>query len=124
MFFELINNAFFDTAFFYLYLGFVMITFGIILLNHLYDKHFIESDCLFGDKHKTSKISLNQIARPLIINESFIIWLIETFKRIDEEDDKADNFSSNFKIKFKIRGGEKWSKKAYLQPYENISLSF
>lgn len=124
MFFELINNAFFDTTFFYLYLGLVVITFGIILLNHLYNKYFIKGISLFDDKHQTSKINLSQIERPLIINESFDIWLIMTFKRIDEEDDKSDNFPSYFKLKLKIRGGEKWDKKTYLQPYGNIDLSF
>lgn len=124
MFFELINNAFFDSTFFYLYLGLIVITFGIILLNHLYNNHFIKGGFLFNDKHQTSKINFNQIERPIIINESFVIWLIITFKRIDEKDDKADNFASYFKLKLKIRGGERWDKITYLLPYENIDLSF
>lgn len=122
MFFELINTAFFDSTFFYLYLGLVVITFGIILLNHLYNKHFIKGHFLFNDKHQTSKINLNQIEKPVIINESFVVWLIITFKRIDEEDDKADKSASYFK--FKIRGGERWDKITYLLPYENIGSSF
>lgn len=124
MFFELLSNVFFDSAFLYLYLGLVVITFGIILLNHLYNNHFIKTKSLFTDKHQTSKINLDQIERPLIINESFAIWLILTFKRTDEDDDKTDDFPSYFKIKFKIRGGERWDKKIYLQPYENTGSLF
>lgn len=124
MFFELLSNVFFDSAFLYFYLGLVVITFGIILLNHLYNNHFVKTKSLFTDQHQTSKINLNQIERPLVINESFSIWLILTFKRIDEEDDKTDNYPSYFKTRFKIRGGERWNKKIYLLPYQNTTLYF
>ncbi|UOQ83521.1 hypothetical protein [Gracilibacillus salinarum] len=122
MFFEIIQSIFFDTTFFYLYLGLAMITFVVILVNQLYSNHFMESKHLIGDKYETTKVNLGMIERPLIINHSFVNWLIIAFKRIDEKDDKEDSFSSYFKSEFKIRGGERWNKKTYLQPYENIDL--
>ena len=120
MFLELIDHAFFDSSFLYLYLGIMLITFGVTYFNNIYGKHFLGSDFLFGHKHQNSKINLSQMERPLIINESFVIWLIITFKRIDEKDDKADNSSSYFKLIAKIRGGQLWKETAYSRPLKNI----
>lgn len=124
MFLEFLSNAFLDFTFLYLYLGLILITFGVIFFNHLYNKHFFDSDYLFNDKHKYTKINISHLEKPLITNESFVVWLIIVFKRIDEKDDKEDNSTSYFKSEFKIRGGERWEKTAYLQPYKNMDLLF
>lgn len=124
MLLELLNHAFLDSTFFYLSLGLIFITFGVMYFNHLYNKHFFASDSLFRNKHQYTKININHLEKPLIINGSFIVWFIITFKRIDEKDDKEDNSISYFKSEFKIRGGERWNKIAYLQPYKNIKLLF
>ncbi|RKD27077.1 hypothetical protein BEP19_00445 [Ammoniphilus oxalaticus] len=103
MFLELINNAFIDSSF-YLYLGTILITFGVYYqLNNI----FIESDYLFYNKHQNTKVNFSHM-ETFVINESIVIWLIITFKRIDEKDDKEDNSSSYFKNLFKIRGGQLW----------------
>jgi len=120
MFLELINNAFLDSSFFYLYMGIILITFGVIYFNNLYNKHFVESDYLFGDKHQNTKINISHLEKPLITNELFVVWLIITFKRIDEKDDKEDNSPSYFNSKFKIRGGQSWKETAYSQTLKNI----
>ena len=78
------------------------------------------SDYFFGDKHQNIKVNLSQMKRPLITNESFVVWLIITFKRIDEKDDKEDNPSSYFKNEFKIRGGQLWKGTSCSQPLKNI----
>src|SRR5699024_1406126 len=120
MFLELINNAFLDSSFFYLYMGIILITFGVIYFNNLYNKHFVESDYLFGDKHQNTKINISHLEKPLITNEPFVVWLIITFKRIDEKDDKEDNSPSYFNSKFKIRGGQSWKETAYSLTLKNI----
>lgn len=124
MFLELLSNAFLDSTFLYLYFGLVFITFGVMYFNNFYNKYFIDSDYLFSDKHQYTKININDLENPLIANQSFVAWLIITFKRIDEKDDKEDNSTSYFKSECKIRGGERWNKTAYLQPYKNIDLLF
>jgi|SRR5699024_1231593 len=124
MFLELFNNAFIDSSIFYLYFGVILMTIGIMYFVNLHHNNAIVRESFFVDKHQKIKINLSHMEKALIINEPFIVWLIIAFKRIDEKDDKADNFSSYFKNELKIRGGEKWDKKAYLQPYENIDLSF
>lgn len=122
MFLELLNNAFLDSTFFYLYLSIILITFGVMYFNHLYNKHFIDSNYLFSDKHQNTKININHLEKPFITNESFVVRLIITFKRIDEKDDKEDNFSSYFKSKFKIRGGQSWNETAYSLSLKNIAF--
>lgn len=124
MLLDLLNNTFLDSTFFYLSLGIILITFSVMFFNHLYNKHFFDSDYLFRNKHQHTKININHLEKSLIINESFVVWFIITFKRIDEKDDKEDNSTSYFKSEFKIRGGERWNKIAYLQPYKNINLLF
>src|SRR5699024_10403623 len=104
MFLEMIYNAFLDSSFFYLYMRIIVITFGVIYFNNLYNIHFVESDYLFGDKHQNTKINISHLEKTLITNELFVVWLIITFKRIDEKDDKEDNSPSYFNSKFIISG--------------------
>ena len=120
MFFELINEAFFDSSYFYIF--FVFLTFGIMYFNSLYTKHLVEGNYFFGDQHQTGKINLGYIDRPMIMNESIIIWLIMTCKRIDEKDDKEDNSSSYFKNVVKKRGGQLCQKTSCSQPLKNIAI--
>lgn len=123
MILELLNTAFLDSTFFYLYLGILLITFGVMYFNKLYNKNFIDSYS-FREQEQYTKININQLEKRFVINESFVDWLIIAFKRIDEKDDKEDNSNSYFKSEFKIRGGARWNKKAYLQPYGNIGFLF
>jgi len=121
MMLDLLNTAIIDSTFFYLYLGILLITFGIMYFNILYNKSFIDSYS-FSDKDQYTKINLNQLGQLMVINEAFVDWLIITFKRIDEKDDKEDNSNSYFNRGFKIRGGARWKKEAYLLPYRNIGF--
>lgn len=122
MFLELINNAFLDSSFYYLHLGIILITFGVIYFNNLYNKHFVESNYLFGDTYPNTKINMSYIEKPFIMNEPLLVWLIITFKRIDEKDDKEDKSSSYFKSTFKIRGGQLWKETAYSLTLKNIDF--
>src|SRR5699024_7432210 len=122
MFLELLNNAFLDSTFFYLYLGIILITFGVMYFNNLYNKHFIDNDYVFSDNHQMIKIDINCLEKPLITNEPFVVWLIITFKRIDEKEDEEDNFPSYFKGMFKIRGGQSWNETAYSLTLKNIAF--
>lgn len=122
MLLELLNNAILDSTFFYLSLGIILITFGVMYLNNINNKYFIDNYYLFNDKHQIKKVNVSQIENPLITNESLVVWLIITFKRIDEKDDKADNVSSYFTSKFKIRGGQTWKETTYSLTLENIAF--
>ncbi|MBR7553639.1 hypothetical protein ACFFJI_11645 [Allobacillus sp. GCM10007491] len=120
MFLDLLNTLFIDATTFYLYLGILLIVFGAIYVNHLYNKQLHNSSYLFTDSHQNTKVNMNPFEKPIITNESFVVWLIMTFKRIDEKDDKADDNSSYFKQIFKIRGGQEWNKTAYSLSSESI----
>jgi len=122
MFMELLNNIFPDSPFVYLYLGMVLITFGVMYFNTLYNRHFIASHYVFSDRHQNIKINIDHLEKPLITNESFVVWLIMTFMRIDEKDDKEDAISSYFKGMFKIRGGQSWNETAYSPILKNIAF--
>lgn len=116
MFLELLNNAFMDSSFFYLYFGIILVSLGFMYLIHLHNNHLVSCNFFFADKHQYIKINFNSIWKPLVIHESFIVWFITTFRRIEEKDDKEDILSSYFKKDFKIRGGQVWTKTAYSQP--------
>ncbi|MFB9974366.1 hypothetical protein FPQ10_10240 [Allobacillus sp. SKP2-8] len=120
MFLDLLNTLFIDATVFYLYLGILLIVVGAIYVSHLYNQHLSNSDYLFTNQHQSTKVNINPFEKPIITNESFIVWLIMTFKRIDEKDDKADDNSSYFKQIFKIRGGQEWNKTAYSLSSESI----
>lgn len=120
MILELFNNAFIESSIFYMYFGVVLVTMGIMYFVHLHHSHPIVYDYDFGDKHQNIKINISHMKKTLMINEAFVVWLILTFKRIDEIDGKTDNLASYFNKKFKIRGGQLWENMAYSQPLKNI----
>lgn len=122
MFLELLNNAVMDSSFFYFYFGITLVSFGMMYLIDFHPIESVTSNYFLSDEHQNIKIKLNQMKKPLIINESFIVWLIITFKRIDEKDDKEDNSSSYFTNEFKIRGGQIWKETYCSQPLKNIVL--
>lgn len=124
MLLELFNNAFIDSSIFYMYFGVILMTMGIMYFVNLHHNTPIIYEYSFGSKHRNIKINMNQMGKTLIINEPFLIWLIITFKRVDQKDDKMDNVSSYFKNEFKIRGGELWENMAYSQPLKNTGFSF
>ncbi|WP_405096924.1 hypothetical protein [Oceanobacillus sp. FSL H7-0719] len=120
MFLELLNNAFIDSTLFYLYFGIILVSFGIMYFINIHNNHSVISDYFYGHKQENTKSNLSHMRKPIIINESFAIWLIITFKRINEKDDKEDNSPSYFKNEFKIRGGQLWKETSYSQPLKNI----
>ncbi|MFD1066915.1 hypothetical protein [Oceanobacillus locisalsi] len=124
MFLELIQNAFIDSSFFYMYFGVMLMTMGIMYFVHFHHNHPLVYDSVFGDKRQNAKIDISHLGKTFVINEPFIIWLIIICKRIDEKDDKNDNVSSYFKKELKIRGGQLRKEMAYSQPLKNIVLSF
>lgn len=105
-----------------MYFGVILMTMGIMYFVNLHQNQPVVYEYLFGNKHRDIKINISHMKKTLIINEAFIIWLIITFKRIDEKDDKNDNVSSYFKKEFKIRGGQLWKEMAYSQPLKNIDF--
>lgn len=120
MFLELINSTIVDSSFFYLYFGIILISFGAMYFINVQRNKSMKNDYSFVEEYQN--ISLGQMDKPLITNESFVIWIIIRFKRIDEKDDKVDNSSSYFKNKFKIRGGQSWKEKAYSLNFINIAF--
>ncbi|GEN89218.1 hypothetical protein MKY30_12220 [Oceanobacillus sp. FSL W8-0428] len=122
MFLELFNNTFIDSSIFYMYFGVVLMTMGIMYFVNLHHNTPVVYEYSFGGRHQNIKINKNQMGKTLIINEPFMIWLIITFKRIDQKDDKIDNLSSCFKNEFKIRGGQLWKNMAYSQPLKNTGF--
>lgn len=122
MFLELLNNAFIDSSLFYFYFGIILVSFGFTYFINFHNNDSVMSDYFLGDKHQNIKVNLSHMKKSLIINESFIVWLIITFKRTDEKDDKEDNSSSYFKNEFKIRGGQLWKETSCSQPLKNIDF--
>lgn len=120
MFLELLNNAFTDSSLFYLYFGIILVSFGAMHIIHFHNNNPLMDDYLFVDKHQNIKISLTYMEKALITTKPFLDWLILTFKRIDEKDDKEDNSFSYFNRALKIRGGQLWKKTACSQPLKNI----
>lgn len=121
MFFELINHATFDASFLYLYVGFMLLSLGLIYLGNVYGKQFARGNCDWSDTGQKVKLNRNETDRPLDINKSLENWLVLTYKRMDEKDDKADNISAYFKGKFKIRGEENWKKSTYSQQLKGFA---
>src|SRR5699024_6836822 len=122
MFLELLSNAFLDSSFLYLYLGIVLVTFSMIYVSNLYTKHFMNQHYIFGDHHQHTKINVIYIEKPLKTNESFVVWIIITVRRIDEKDDKQDKLPTYYKSKFKIRGAKLWMETAYSPSLKNIAF--
>ncbi|MCM3740302.1 hypothetical protein M3210_08465 [Oceanobacillus luteolus] len=120
MFLELLNNAVIDSSLFYFYFGILLVSFGFMyLINHHNVDSFV-SGYFWENKHQNIKVNLSQLKKPFIINEPFIVWLIITFKRIDEKDDKEENIASYFNNEFKIRGGQIWKETSCSRPFINI----
>lgn len=122
MFLELFHNAFIDSSIFYMYFGVILMTMGIMYFVNLHHNTLIIYEYSFGSRHQNIKININQMGKTLIINEPFMIWLIITFKRIGQKDDKIDSESSYFKNEFKIRGGQLWKNMACSQPLKNTDF--
>jgi|SRR5699024_6594878 len=122
MFFELLNQVFLESSFLYLYVGIILLTFGLMYFNHLYNKHFMHNGYVWNDRHQNTKINLSQLNKPCMTNESFIVWLIIICKRTDEKDDKEDSNHSYFTHRLKIRGGQLWKQTACSLRLRNIAI--
>jgi hypothetical protein len=78
---------------------------------------------VYANQHKHVKINMACIEKPIAIKESFIIWIILMFKRIDERDDKEASMSSYFNQVVKIRGGKTCLNITYSHRLKNIAFS-
>lgn len=123
MFLELLNDLFVNSSIFYFYFGFILTAIGVsqfVRLNH----YALHSRYEFSlHERKAIKIDIEYIEKPMIRNESIIVWFVKTSKRIDKPDDKEDDSASYFNKKLKIRGGQLWKETAYSLSLKNIVYS-
>lgn len=121
MFLDLFNDLFINSSLFYVYFGVLLTTIGIHQFGYLrYTMVTTRSEFVIKDCNNV-KLDLEGLKKPVFSNESFIVWFIVTFKRIDlPDDDKEDATFSNFIHMLKIRGGQKWAKTTYSPLLKNI----
>lgn len=122
MFLEILNHAFIDSSFVYLYFGILFISLGAMYIIKMQSNRSMMGSSFFVEKHQTMKVNLDDLEKPLAVNESLRTWLILTFQRKDEKDGKEDDLSSYFKNNFKIRGGQLWKETAYARSLKNITF--
>lgn len=123
MFLELLNDLFINSPMFHVYFGILLSTIGLSQLVRLSHYALNSRYEVALHKRKTLKIDIEFIEKPIIPNESIIIWFIKSFKRIDKpDDDKEDSPFPYFTNAFKIRGGFLWRKTSYSLSLKNIVL--
>jgi hypothetical protein len=119
---DLFSDILISSSMFYLYIGLLLMIIGMSYVLKFQQRNWMSHTQFFVDQHKNIKINIDCIEKPVVMNESFIEWIILIFKRIDERDDKEASTFSYFNHLVKIRGGRTWSNITYSPLLKNIAF--
>lgn len=121
MFLDVINDLLINSSIFYIYFGFLFMTFGISQLLIIQQRFQGIHENYSLDEIKHLDIHVNHFEKPLVSHERFILWFVKSFQRIKKPDDDEDESNPYFYHKLlQIRGGQTWKETIYLHDLKNI----